>query len=53
MLTSLVVCVSPEHVIGSIPAATLQILLLCRLKDLNERCPAELKTFYECMDYYR
>jgi hypothetical protein len=26
---------------------------LCRLKDLNERCPAELKTFYECMDYYR
>lgn len=25
----------------------------CRLKDLNERCPAELKAYYECMDYYR
>jgi hypothetical protein len=24
-----------------------------RLKDLNERCPGELKAFYECMDYYR
>lgn len=22
------------------------------LKDLNERCPGELKAYYECMDYY-
>ena len=24
-----------------------------RLKDLNVRCPGELKAYYECMDYYR
>lgn len=24
-----------------------------RLKDLNQRCPGELKAYYECMDYYR
>lgn len=22
------------------------------LKDLNQKCPSELKTYYECMDYY-
>lgn len=22
------------------------------LKDLNQRCPSELKAYYECMDYY-
>ena len=25
----------------------------CRLKDLNEKAPEELKAYCECMDYYR
>lgn len=26
---------------------------LCRLKDLSEKAPEELKAYCECMDYYR
>lgn len=25
----------------------------CRLKEVNAKCPQELKAYYECMDYYR
>jgi hypothetical protein len=27
--------------------------MACRLKDLKDKAPEELKAYYSCMDYYR
>jgi hypothetical protein len=29
------------------------LLRSCRLKDVNAKCPDQLKSYYECMDFYR
>ena len=32
---------------------TAALLRSCRLKDVNAKCPDQLKAYYECMDFYR
>lgn len=35
------------------PGLKVPLYSVCRLKDLKEKAPTELKAYYECLDYYR
>ena len=37
---------------GPLTAASLALPPARRLKEINAKCPQQLKAYYECMDYY-